>query len=109
MSLDLTFQICLITSIIQFCFYSYNNSDKFTSFKKENNLFINDFYLLIVFIIFYSIILPRFFYIPRANFSGTTYCGPSNMDFHMLFLKLGLISSIATHFIWKKLSKYASL
>ena len=106
MYLTLTFvlTVCIIVSLFQFGTYYYNNSLSFITFKK-NKLYINELYILIVFLTFYNFVLPRFFYPPRPK-PGYTYCGPSAYDYHLIFLKFGLISTLTTHFIWKILSKY---
>ena len=105
LSLEFILTICFILSVIQFVVYYLNNSPRLINLKKINNLYINNLFILLVFIAIYNIVLPRFFY-PHKPKPGFTYCGPSGLDYHIIFLKFGLIAALTTHFIWKKISKY---
>lgn len=105
MYLTLTFvlTICIIISVFQLCLYYYINFPSFSNFKR-NKPYINNLLILFIVLTFYNFILPKFFY-PKPK-PGFTYCGPSAIDFHLIFLKFGLISSLTTHFTWRIITKY---
>ncbi len=72
-------------------------------FSNNKELYIPDFLILLIFIILYNFVLPRFFY---PNEEDNIKCGMPILAIHLAFLFIGSISTIITHILWKLKSKF---
>lgn len=63
-----------------------------------------DFLILVLFLLFYYAILPRFFY-PEPSPDGIN-CGMPILGITMAFWVLGTIAGVLTHFLWKLILKF---